>query len=50
MVKLAICLRQDVALLGQLYSAKVSGVLVDFHGVKQGLVNPYFQLVSLFLG
>jgi hypothetical protein len=42
-VKLATCLRQEVALLGQLYSAKVSGVLVDFHGVIPATFVPILK-------
>ncbi|KAJ5887927.1 hypothetical protein N7495_007968 [Penicillium taxi] len=32
-VKLAACMQQELILLGQLYSEKLTGILVDFHGL-----------------
>ncbi|KAL4804110.1 hypothetical protein BDV18DRAFT_166268 [Aspergillus unguis] len=42
-VKLATCRQPEVALLGQLYRAKVSGVLVDFHGVIPATFVPILK-------
>ncbi|KAJ5670148.1 uncharacterized protein N7477_005511 [Penicillium maclennaniae] len=42
-VKLATCLEQDLISLGQLYSEKVTGVLVDFHGLIPATFTPILK-------
>ncbi|KAJ6113799.1 hypothetical protein N7523_007116 [Penicillium sp. IBT 18751x] len=42
-VKLAACLEQDLIFLGQLYSEKVTGVLVDFHGLIPATFTPILK-------
>ncbi|KAL4865893.1 hypothetical protein BDV12DRAFT_210786 [Aspergillus spectabilis] len=42
-VKLAACLQQEVTFLGQLYSEKLTGVLVDFHGLIPATFVPILK-------
>ncbi|KAL2824414.1 hypothetical protein BDW59DRAFT_180278 [Aspergillus cavernicola] len=42
-VKLAACLQQEVIFLGQLYSEKLTGVLVDFHGLIPATFVPILK-------
>ncbi|CAG8096658.1 unnamed protein product [Penicillium nalgiovense] len=42
-VKLAACLRQDLTLLCQLYSKRLTGILVDFHGLIPATFAPILK-------
>ncbi|KAL5337619.1 hypothetical protein BJX70DRAFT_409080 [Aspergillus crustosus] len=42
-VKLATCLQQEVVFLGQVYSEKLTGVLVDFHGLIPATFVPILK-------
>lgn len=42
-VKLAACLQQELILLGQLYSEKLTGILVDFHGLIPATFVPILE-------
>jgi hypothetical protein len=42
-VKLAACLQQELILLGRLYSKKLTGILVDFHGLIPATFAPILK-------
>ncbi|KAJ6126000.1 hypothetical protein N7471_010493 [Penicillium samsonianum] len=42
-VKLAACLQQELIFLGQLYSEKLTGILVDFHGLIPATFVPILK-------
>ncbi|KAJ5154999.1 uncharacterized protein N7500_010438 [Penicillium coprophilum] len=42
-VKLAACLQQELTLLGRLYSGKLTGILVDFHGLIPATFAPILK-------
>lgn len=42
-VKLAACLQKELSLLGQLYSEKTQGILVDFHGLIPATFAPILR-------
>ncbi|KAJ5460977.1 uncharacterized protein N7458_002529 [Penicillium daleae] len=42
-VKLAACLQQELMLLAQLYSKKLTGILVDFHGLIPATFAPILK-------
>jgi hypothetical protein len=42
-VKLAACLQQEMIFLGQLYSEKLAGILVDFHGLIPATFAPILK-------
>ncbi|CAI7603373.1 unnamed protein product [Penicillium glandicola] len=42
-VKLAACLQQELSLLGQIYSEKIPGVLVEFHGLIPATFAPILR-------
>lgn len=42
-VKLAACLQQELIFLGQLYSEKLAGILVDFHGLIPATFVPILK-------
>lgn len=42
-VKLAVCLQQELIFLGQLYSGRLTGILVDFHGLIPATFVPILR-------
>ncbi|PLB49662.1 hypothetical protein P170DRAFT_384852 [Aspergillus steynii IBT 23096] len=42
-VKLAVCLQQELILLARLYSKKLTGILVDFHGLIPATFAPILK-------
>ncbi|KAJ5422986.1 hypothetical protein N7445_011094 [Penicillium cf. griseofulvum] len=45
-VKLAACLRQDLIFLGQLYSERLTGILVEFHGLIPATFVPILENIQ----
>ncbi|KAF5861160.1 hypothetical protein ETB97_000534 [Aspergillus alliaceus] len=45
-VKLATCLQQELILLARLYSKKLTGILVDFHGLIPATFAPILKILQ----